>query len=391
VAAGLIKRLSFGKLVLLQPEFLDAYASALVNAVKDEPDGLGNISEGRVRTGDFRMSVDERIKDTEQEKLLLIAMVEDLVRREMVLSEEPFLIFPSQSTRENPDLPDPEGKAVTFSFKGPVLNIYATLAVRLSNSGLFKKKALWKNAVTYTANVGGLCGLFLRNIGEGRGELTLFFDQATSEESRLNFEDYVHIHLQRRVLPETLRRHRHFICHECGSIVTDQQVNLRTQRGFNWLDCSVCTERISLLDREERLSLTAPSSLVLEMDRAADAQRDLQANKSKVEGKMATKDFDVFLCHNNIDKLAIKHIAEQLKARGILPWLDEWELRPGMSWQRLLEAQISSIKTAAVFVGKDGIGPWQHNELDAFLREFNERGIPVIPVLLLDTPKFRCI
>jgi TIR domain len=88
-----------------------------------------------------------------------------------------------------------------------------------------------------------------------------------------------------------------------------------------------------------------------------------------------------------IPVLAIKYIAEQLKARGILPWLDEWELRPGTPWQRLLEAQISSIKTAAVFVGKDGIGPWQHNELDAFLREFNERGIPVIPVLLLDTPK----
>jgi hypothetical protein len=48
-SADLIKRLSFGKLVLLQPELLDAYASALVNAVRDEPDGLGSIDEGRVR------------------------------------------------------------------------------------------------------------------------------------------------------------------------------------------------------------------------------------------------------------------------------------------------------------------------------------------------------
>ncbi|MFL5586724.1 MAG: hypothetical protein ACJ8DI_03570 [Ktedonobacteraceae bacterium] len=31
----LIRRLSFGNFVLLQPELLDAYASALVNAVKD--------------------------------------------------------------------------------------------------------------------------------------------------------------------------------------------------------------------------------------------------------------------------------------------------------------------------------------------------------------------
>src|SRR5207244_10301537 len=71
---GLIRRLSFGNLVLLQPELLDAYASALVNAVRDEPDGLGSIAEEAVRACDFPMSRDERIKDREQEKLLLIAM-----------------------------------------------------------------------------------------------------------------------------------------------------------------------------------------------------------------------------------------------------------------------------------------------------------------------------
>src|SRR5207249_6716161 len=45
----LIRRLSFGNLVLLQPELLDSYASALVNAVKGEPDGLGSIAEEKAR------------------------------------------------------------------------------------------------------------------------------------------------------------------------------------------------------------------------------------------------------------------------------------------------------------------------------------------------------
>ena len=96
--------------------------------------------------------------------------------------------------------------------------------------------------------------------------------------------------------------------------------------------------------------------------------------------------FDVFLCHNNKDKLEVKKIGEQLKERGILPWLDEWELRPGFPWQRLLEEQIEQIKSAAVFVGKDGVGPWQRQEMDAFLREFANRGCPVIPVLLEYAP-----
>ena len=43
----LIRRLRFGGLVLLQPELLDAYASALVQAAKDEPDGLGFITGSR--------------------------------------------------------------------------------------------------------------------------------------------------------------------------------------------------------------------------------------------------------------------------------------------------------------------------------------------------------
>src|SRR5204863_1348447 len=57
-ASGLIRRLGFGNLVLLQPEMLDAYASAMVNAAKDEPDGLGSIPEEDARLGRFRMPPD---------------------------------------------------------------------------------------------------------------------------------------------------------------------------------------------------------------------------------------------------------------------------------------------------------------------------------------------
>jgi hypothetical protein len=67
---------------------------------------------------------------------------------------------------------------------------------------------------------------------------------------------------------------------------------------------------------------------------------------------------------------------------GILPWLDEWELPPGHPWQPLLEAEIEKIRAAAVFVGPAGFGPWQQQELRAFLSEFVKREVPVIPVLL---------
>lgn len=112
---------------------------------------------------------------------------------------------------------------------------------------------------------------------------------------------------------------------------------------------------------------------------AAETQREL-------ERRRAAGQFDVFLCHNKSDKPAVKRIGRQLMERNILPWLDEWELQPGMAWQRLLEDQIGGIRAAAVFVGANGMGPWQRQELDSLLRQFVKRSCPVIPVLLPNAP-----
>ncbi|WP_375469468.1 GUN4 domain-containing protein [uncultured Nostoc sp.] len=97
--------------------------------------------------------------------------------------------------------------------------------------------------------------------------------------------------------------------------------------------------------------------------------------------------FDVFLCHNSKDKPAVIQLAEQLKQRGISPWLDIWHLRPGFSWQDSLDEQINQIQSAAVFVGNSGFGPWQDQEIKAFIRAFVNRKCPVIPVLLADAPQ----
>ena len=92
--------------------------------------------------------------------------------------------------------------------------------------------------------------------------------------------------------------------------------------------------------------------------------------------------FDVFMCHNSEDKSAVIALAERLEEEGLRLWLDEWELQPGLDWSDELDKQIGEIATAAVFVGSSGIGPWQDQEIKAFLTEFVERGCPVIPVIL---------
>lgn len=96
------------------------------------------------------------------------------------------------------------------------------------------------------------------------------------------------------------------------------------------------------------------------------------------------KSFDVFMCHNSQDKDAVRQMNSRLLKSGVTTWLDEEQLPPGRLWQELLEEQIESIRTAAVFVGNSGLGPWQNIEIRAFLQEFVRRRCPIIPVILPD-------
>jgi hypothetical protein len=108
--------------------------------------------------------------------------------------------------------------------------------------------------------------------------------------------------------------------------------------------------------------------------------------KERIQTMPTEQPFDVFLSHNSKDKPAVRHLAEELKARGLRVWLDEWELVPGRPWQEALEKIIQTTRSAAVLVGADGFGPWETPEMHACLSQFVERQLPVIPVLLPDAP-----
>lgn len=400
-ARDVIRRLGIGNFLLLRPELLDAYASALVNSVRDDPDGMGKILESEVKIGQFKMPSDERLEDKAQEELLLLAVIQDLLRYELALREETdegtYLVFPSLSTRVNYALPDPEGKALTFDFEGSTQNIYVTLAVRLARSGLFTKKEFWKDAITYAALAGGTCGMFLQPKGEGQGRLTLFYDRLATEETRFHFESYVENHLLRRVVPGSLHRARLFTCPEptCLEPIPSSIVEKRRARGLNWAICSNCGTRVELADREERLNST-PLSLLLEMDNAADSRRTLSVLKATRREQreialyqgLQLEDFDVYLCYREADKAAVRQIAARLLERNIIPWLEEWEVVAGEDRQQKLAAQIPTIGKAAVFVG-NGLPPWQDQSEDECLHAFAHKSA-VIPVALqecLDQPE----
>jgi hypothetical protein len=93
-------------------------------------------------------------------------------------------------------------------------------------------------------------------------------------------------------------------------------------------------------------------------------------------------EFDVFLSHNSKDKPAVRELKLLLSINGVAVWLDEDELQPGIPWQQLLEAGIKHSRSVAVLVGKDGIGPWEDEEMQAALVLAVRDRLPAIPVLL---------
>jgi hypothetical protein len=96
--------------------------------------------------------------------------------------------------------------------------------------------------------------------------------------------------------------------------------------------------------------------------------------------------FDVFISHNSKDKPAVRELVKKLKLRNIKYWLDEERIMPGDSNIKKLEEGIENSKTAAVLIGKDGLGPWEIPEMEACLHLANEEGKLVMPVLLPGVP-----
>ncbi|MEV6845514.1 TIR domain-containing protein [Actinoplanes sp. NPDC051411] len=386
-ARGLVRRLSFGGLLLLQPEKLDAYAAWLIQAALSEPDGLGYVSEKTALSGAFLPRSDERLKDASDEKLLLVATVEELLRHEIAMREpvdgDVCLIFPSQLTRRRPVSTACPRPAVSFEFEGPVSNIYATLAVRLAYAAMFERDEMWRDLATYRVRHGGKVGFTLEQPNEAVGVLNLFFEGDVSSETQRLFEDYVRLHLEDRALPGSTRRQRLYHCalDNCGYRVESELAEARRNRGDSRMRCPMCEETsVSLVDGEPAATPIAAERLT-DMNRHADSRRDAEVGSTTIKGKRLMGDYDVFFCYSRRNRRKVEEIAERLENNAILPWMDVREIKPGERWQNRLEHVLPRIKVVAVFVGGT-VGPWQDREQEIVIRESIRRGLKVIPVML---------
>ncbi len=379
--------------VLLESAYVDGYASMIIMAARSEPHGIGHLRENDVLGARFKMVEDERLRDPEAERLVLVATVDRFLTHEIALREriegdgkgerEDYLVFPSQYTRNAP-FPGSQSYGISYDFAGPVRSIFATLVVRLSHSSEYKNRKFWRDAAAYESTKGGQCVVLFEDLDDGRGRMTVFFEEDPPTEVQRTFLEYVYRHVRDKAVLGSVSRERAYHCPKCNYVMDNEAVEYRLKEGASQIVCPKCTTWSPLYDLlfEDAPPSEAVSEQVRAIDKDARSAKTRELAALAIRGKKRSGEHDVFLSYNSSDRPAVLELAGNLKAVGLRPWIDVWDLIPGKPWQKELEKAIERIKAAAICVGEKGIGPWEDQEMRAFIQEFVKREARVIPVLL---------
>lgn len=251
---GLVWKLEFGDFVLLQPERMNAYASALIRKVREYPDEIGCILEQDILNANLDFQDMKRLSPDDEE-IVLRAMHQTLVDYGICLREYTErgtqLVLPSFFKRERPDLEDHPAPIVSYQFQGGVEEIYATLVVRLHHTSAFDKDRLWKFAADFKTPGDKQVGFKLTKKREGSAELMVYCDPTIPLDTKVTFIRYVHEHLAQK--GTNVHRYRHYVCPHCGTPVENRKtVQKRLDAGKEDILCVDCEKRVSLWDLIEK-------------------------------------------------------------------------------------------------------------------------------------------
>ena len=393
-AVMLIRRLSFGDYVLLQPEMLDDYCGWMTQAARAQPDGLGFISEEKALAGKFPMDEDRRLKGKAEEKTMLLATIQEVLSRKIgirqLTAKGPMIVFPSELNAELSNYPGGYSLSVAFCFQGPVSAIYATLAVTLMYSVPFEKDKLFKNAALFHGpqkEISGFAVEYPDASDDSIGRLVVFFEADTERAIRLLFLRYVNKQLKSLAFEGTVERERIYHCEECNETIPARFVTLRIKKKETTVICPGCGRYYSIDTLAEE-----SDEFVDELDvitAQAVEERERQERLTVLKAREKGREFHVFLCHNSKDKPFVRKIEQKLRDQGILPWIDEQNVLAGDRFPKKLEQAIDQAPVMAVLLGPHGLGRWQEQEyFAALMRSIEDRnvqgrpGLRLIPVLL---------
>lgn len=229
-------------LVLLRPELINQYASSIIQAARNHPRGIGAIPERDVLVANIPFTGFERLEEKE-ERLVLEATVELLIRHDLCFREMGLLVFPSQINVTRPTFIKEHPPAeVTYQFSGSIEAIYASLVVRLSYTNYFQREDQWRYAVEFSRG-GHRLGFAMRQVEEGTGELEIYFHPGISEFDRVTFIRFVTDHLRTKGID--IEERIRLYCPQCGEEVENlAAIERRVQTGELDIPCQYCATMV---------------------------------------------------------------------------------------------------------------------------------------------------
>lgn len=260
---GVVKELGFGTYILLRPEWINVYAQAVIRTLRAAESGLGclpvsSIVEGKLifqtKQQDGKDVAEKRL-DPADEKVVLQAMEQMLLERRLCLRQGGDLVFPSHCGLERPIGPVPPKFFVSYTIRGFLDDIYATLVVKLAHCGAFKLKELWRDAADFeTLADRKIVGVKLVRGEDGRGELLAHHAPGVTAQEQVIFASYIHEHLSQKSTEEVPRL-RFYSCPNCDEPVENRKLAMeRLEKDGEKADirCQRCDRFIPLWDTLEK-------------------------------------------------------------------------------------------------------------------------------------------
>ncbi len=238
---GVLHALPYGDLVVLQPSWVNCYASTLVKLAGEAENKLGHVPLETIQPGKLPADGTPRLS-AEDEQQLLPALVALFLERALAWKQETssgtMLVFPNYVRLPRPVPPPRPGRTVVYRFTGPLEEIYCTLVVRLHYSGLFSPPRLYRNAADFPTATGRLAALTMRESGEC-GELDVYFGDKLDADVQAAFQQFVHDHLTAKA--KDVERLRNYFCPKCKEEVTDRRaIDAALAKKRTKLVCNYC-------------------------------------------------------------------------------------------------------------------------------------------------------
>jgi small GTP-binding protein len=259
---GVVKELDYGTYILLKPEWINAYAQAVIRTLRRVQNDLGvlplrSISEGKLiyqSIGRDGKSVDMKRLPRAEERIVLGEMERQLEQRGLCLRQGDKLVFPSHCGRDRPKVEEHPSVFVSYVVKGFLDDVYATLVVSLADCRSFQLKELWRDAADFVTLVGDHhMGLKLIRASGSEGEISVYFGKGVTQQEQVIFANYIHAHLGDKC--EQAVRLRHYVCPNCHTPKGNREVlmnKLLTKKQAADTECDGCGERFPLWDALER-------------------------------------------------------------------------------------------------------------------------------------------